>query len=48
MMVQNKWNLKLYEIVKEENGKVILKRMDGSEFEIALSEFKSSYRDIRS
>lgn len=47
MMVQNKWNLKLYEVVKKDGSKVTLKRTDGSEFKIALSEFKSSYRDIR-
>lgn len=48
MMVQNKWNLKLYEVIKKDGSKVTLKRTDGSEFEIALNEFKSSYRDIRS
>jgi hypothetical protein len=46
-MVQNKWNLKLYEVVKQDGVKVTLKRTDGSIFEITLSEFHSSYRDIR-
>lgn len=46
-MVQNKWNLKLYEVVKKDGVKVTLKRTDGSEFEITLSEFYSSYRDVR-
>ena len=46
-MVQNKWNLKLYEVVKKDGIKVTLKRTDGSEFEITLSEFHGSYRDIR-
>jgi hypothetical protein len=46
MMVQNKWNLKLYEVVKEEGAKVTLKRQDGTIFEIAVSEFHSAYRNI--
>ena len=47
MMVQNKWNLKLYEVVKEEGIKVTLKREDGSMFEITISDFHSTYRDVK-
>lgn len=44
MMVQNKWNLKLYEVIKKNGIKVTLKRSDDSEFEISLNEFNASYR----
>jgi len=47
MMVQNKWNLKLYEVIKKNGIKVTLKRSDDSEFEISLNEFNVSYREIR-
>ena len=47
MMVQNKWNLKLYEVIKKNGIKVTLKRSDDSEFEISLNEFNASYRKIR-
>lgn len=46
MMVKNKWNSKLYEVVKEEGIKVTLKREDGSMFQITLSEFHSAYRKL--
>ena len=47
MIVQNKWNLKLYEVIKKNGIKVTLKRSDDSEFEISLNEFNASYKEIR-
>jgi len=47
-MVQNKWNGKLYEVIKRNSGKVLLKRVeDNKEFEITESEFNFSYREIK-
>jgi hypothetical protein len=43
MKAVNKWNRNIYEIVSRRNGKVLLRRSDGSEFEIGESEFKFSY-----
>ena len=47
MLVQNKWNSKLYKILSDDGKVVKLKRTtDGSEFEISKSEFNFSYRNI--
>lgn len=44
-MVQNKWNGKLYEVIKDDGVTVILKRCsDGTIFEIAKSEYNFSYK----
>lgn len=43
MKVKNKWNSKIYEVVKEEGIMVTLKREDGSMFTITQSEFYSAY-----
>lgn len=44
MIAKNKWNSKLYEVVKINPSTIILKRNDGTEFEIEKSEFNFSYR----
>lgn len=46
MKVKNKWNSKIYEVVKEEGIMVTLKREDGSMFTIALSKFHSAYKKL--
>ena len=46
MKVKNKWNSKIYEIVKEEGIMVTLKREDGSIFIITQSEFHSTYKKL--
>lgn len=46
MKVKNKWNSKIYEIVKEEGIMVTLKREDGSIFTITQSEFHSIYKKL--
>ena len=46
MMVQNKWNLKLYEVIERDNKIVTLKREDGSVFRVTLSEFYSTYKKL--
>ena len=43
MFVRNKWNKRLYTLVKEENGKVTLEREDGSVFTIAEKEYVINY-----
>ena len=43
MLVRNKWNKKSYEVIAIENGRVTLKREDGSEFTIAEKEYISNY-----
>lgn len=44
-MVKNKWNGKLYEVVKDDGVTVVLKRCsDGSIFKIAKSEYIFSYK----
>lgn len=43
MLVRNKWNKKTYEVLKIENGKVTLKRKDGSVFTIAEKEYLANY-----
>ena len=44
MKVKNKWNLKIYEVVKEEDAVITLKRENGSMFMITKSEFHFSYK----
>ena len=44
-MVKNKWNGKLYEVVKDDGVTVVLKRCsDESIFKIAKSEYIFSYK----
>jgi hypothetical protein len=43
LLVRNKWNKKTYEVLKIENGKVTLKREDGSVFTIAQKEYIVDY-----
>lgn len=43
MLVRNKWNRKLYEVMAIENGKVILRRTDGTVFTIAEKEYVINY-----
>lgn len=43
MLVRNKWNKKTYEVLKIENGKVTLKREDGSVFTIVQKEYITNY-----
>ena len=43
MLVRNKWNKKTYEVVSIENGRVTLKRTDGSVFNIAEKEYIANY-----
>lgn len=45
MLVRNKWNKKTYEVLSRENGKVTLKRTDGSVFTIAEKEYFFSYSE---
>ena len=45
MIVKNKWNGKLYEVVKDSDDKIELKRLsDGTIFTIAKSEYTFSYK----
>lgn len=43
MLVRNKWNKKLYTVLEIENGKVTLKREDGSVFTIVQKEYITNY-----
>lgn len=43
MLVRNKWNRQLYEVLEIENGKVTLRRADGSTFTIAEKEYLANY-----
>lgn len=43
MLVRNKWNKKTYEVLEIKNGKVTLKRTDGSTFTIAEKEYLANY-----
>lgn len=45
MLVRNKWNKKIYKVISESEGKVMLEREDGSQFEISESEFNFSYME---
>lgn len=46
MKAKNKWNSKIYNVVEIKDTSIILKRTDGSQFEINKSEFNFSYRII--
>ena len=47
-MVQNKWNGRLYEVVKDDGVAVTLKRCsDGTVFSIVKSEFNFSYKSYK-
>ena len=43
MLVRNKWNKKTYEVLEIKDGKVTLKRSDGSVFTIAEKEYVTNY-----
>lgn len=43
MLVRNKWNKKNYTLVEVKEKTVVLKRADGSVFEIQKSEYNFSY-----
>jgi hypothetical protein len=45
-LYKNKWNKKIYKLVKSYNGKITLEREDGSKFEIRIEEFNSAYEAI--
>lgn len=47
MLVRNKWNKKKYEVMNIENGKVILRREDGTVFTIAEKEYHANYIEKR-
>lgn len=45
MVVKNKWNNKLYEVIDDSNNEIVLKRLsDGVTFTIAKSEYIFSYK----
>lgn len=44
MPVMNKWNGKNYMLTEDKGSSVVLKREDGTTFEISKSEFNFSYR----
>ena len=44
-IAKNRWNRKIYQVVEVKEDKVILKREDGSQFEIAKSEYFFSYSE---
>lgn len=44
MKVRNKWNGKVYTVIERKEKTVVLKRGDGSVFEIQAGEFESIYR----
>ena len=43
LIVRNKWNKKTYEVLEIENGKVTLKRENGSVFTIVQKEYITNY-----
>ncbi len=43
--VKNRWNRKIYQVVEVKDDKVVLQREDGSQFEIAKSEYFFSYSE---
>lgn len=45
MLVRNKWNKKNYTLVEVKEKTVVLKRADGSVFEIQKSEYLFSYAE---
>ena len=44
-VVKNRWNRKIYQVVEVKEDKVTLKREDGSQFEIAKSEYFFNYSE---
>lgn len=47
MLVRNKWNKKDYTLVEVKEKTVVLKRADGSTFEIQKSEYFFSYSELK-
>lgn len=47
MLVRNKWNKKNYTLVEVKEKTIVLKREDGSTFEIQKSEYLFSYSEVR-
>ena len=45
MLVRNKWNKKTYKVLEIKDSSVVLQREDGSQFEIAKSEYFFSYSE---
>ena len=45
MIVRNKWNKKKYTLIAVKDNTVVLQREDGSQFEIAKSEYFFSYSE---
>lgn len=45
MLVRNKWNKKIYKVMEVKGSSVVLQREDGSQFEIAKSEYFFSYSE---
>jgi hypothetical protein len=45
MLVRNKWNRKTYKVMEVKSSSVVLQREDGSQFEIAKSEYFFSYSE---
>ena len=46
MIVQNKWNGKIYTVISIGNT-VKLRRQDNTEFEIQKSEYHFNYREVK-
>lgn len=46
MLVKNKWNNKIYEVLEIGQKDVVLKREDDTAFTINMSEYVFSYRKI--
>lgn len=47
MLVRNKWNKKNYTLVEVKEKTVVLKRADGSTFEIQKSEYLFAYTEVK-
>lgn len=45
MLVRNKWNKREYTLIAVKDNTVVLQRTDGSQFEIAKSEYFFSYSE---
>lgn len=45
MLVRNKWNGKMYEVLEITDKNVTLQRVDGSQFTILKSEYFFSYSE---
>lgn len=46
MSVRNKWNGRYYQMLSIVQGKVTLKRDDGTQFVISEKEFNINYREV--